>query len=143
MAADRRSCGDSGGDDGGGGMGDHSEDDDDVDGGGDNVGEGSGVNSASVSNARRSDSSLTTSLATRAVAILHSLGRGGADANTGAGAGVGVVVGSGGMVSGGVVSGGGATRAPGGDFEHCLWRGVIVDSTAKPFLVWLGEGTER
>ena len=41
-----------------------------------------------------------------------------------------------------VVSSGGATRAPGGDLEHCLWRGAIVDSTVNPLLAWPGEDTE-
>ena len=130
MARDRgsaRSWGDSGGD----GMGDHAE--------GNDVGEGGGINPASISIARCSGS-FWSCFATRAVAILHSFGRGGADAGTGAGAGLGVgaVVGS-----GGVAFGGGAARAPGGNPECCLWSGVIVDSTVKPPLVWPGEGTKR
>ena len=67
----------------GDGMGDHAEDNDDV-------GDGGGINSASISIARRFGSALS-SFATRVAAILHILGRGGADAGTGAVAGVGAV----------------------------------------------------
>ena len=67
------------------------------------MGDGGGVNSASISIARSSDSSLAASLATRKVAILHSLGRSGANAGigTGAGVGVGAVVSCGGVAFGG------------------------------------------
>ena len=112
----------------------HAEDDDDV-------GDGGGVNSASILIARRSGSFLTASFATRAVAILHSLSCGGVDAGTGAGAGVGAVVGSGGVIfGGGVVFGGGAIFGSGGSPVHVRgmnrlrWVGPIVDSTVKPLL---------
>ena len=90
-------------------MGDHAEDDDDM-------GDGGGVNSALISIARRFGSALS-SFATRVAAILHILGRGGADAGAGAGAGAGVgaVVGSGGVVfgGGGVAVGSGGSRVAG------------------------------
>ena len=53
--------------------------------------EGDGVNSVSIPIARRSGSSITTSTATRAIAILHSLGHG-AVAGNGAGIAVGTVL---------------------------------------------------
>ena len=108
-----------------------------------------GANPASTPNVCRSGSA-STCLATRAVAILHSLDRGGADA--GAGATIGAVVRSGGVVfggggadfgCGGVVFGCSVTRAPGGDLDKCLWSDVIVGPTAKPLLVWPGEGTKQ
>ena len=124
------------------------EDDDDVD-EGDDVGEGRGVNPASISNVGHSGRS-PFCLATRAVAILHSLGHGCAGA--GAGAAIGAVdctccevFGGGGadFGSGGVAFGCSATRAPGSGFDRCLWSGVIVDSVPKPLLVWPGEGVKR
>ena len=99
MAADRGSspsCGDSSGDEIGDGTGDRAEGGDGVGDGDDDVGEGGGVNSASISNVRRSGN-VWPSFAAHAVAILHSLGRG-AVAGIGTGAGVYGVVGSGGVV---------------------------------------------
>ena len=92
-----RSCGNSGGDGGGDGTGDHAEGEDDV-GDSDDVGNGGGVNSASIPIVRSFDSSFIASFTTRAVAILHSPGRG-ADAgiDTCAGVGVGAVVSFGGL----------------------------------------------
>ena len=158
MAAEHRcsrSCGDSSRDGSGDGTGDHVEGDDGVDGGddvdesGDDVGEGVGVNSASISNVCRSGSSLSC-LATRVVAILHSLDSGGADA--GAGAAIGAAARSGGVsfdgggagFGRGMVFGCSATRAPGDLYRYlCQRSGFIVDSTANPLLVWPGEGTKR
>ena len=132
-------------------MGDHAEDDDDV-------GNGGGVNSASISIARRFGSALS-SFATRVAAILHILDRGGADAGAGAGAAVGAVVGSGGVAfggggvvvdssgvvfgGGGVAVGSGGSRVSGRGMNRLHWVGAIVDSTAKPLLWWPGEGTKR
>ena len=109
-------------------MGDHAEDDDDV-------GDGGGVNSASISIARRFGSALS-SFATRVAAILHILGRGGADAGAGAGTAVGAVVGSGGVAfgDGGVVVGSGGSRMSGRGMNRRHWGGAIVDSTVKPLL---------
>ena len=94
-------------------MGDHAEDD--VGDDDDDVGDGGGVNSASII-AHRFGSALS-SFATRVAAILHIPGRGGADAGAGAGAGAGVgaVVGSGGVVfgGGGVAVGSGGSRVAG------------------------------
>ena len=101
------------------------------------MGDGGGVNSASFPIARRSGSSWP-SFATCAVAVLHSLGRGGAVA--GAGAAVGAVARDG---AGRMVFGNGGNSLPDDDFDYSLWSGVIVDSAAKPLLVWPGEGTKR
>ena len=117
---------------------------------GDDVGDGGGVNSASFPIARRSGSSWP-SFATCAVAVLHSLGRGGAVAGAGAAVGRGgAVAGASAAVgavardgAGRVVFGNGGNSLPGGDFDCSLWSGVIVDSAAKPLLVWPGEGTKR
>ena len=118
--------------------------------GDDDVGDGGGVNSASILIARRSGSFLTASFAMCAVAILHPLGCGGADADTGAGAGVGAVVGSGGIVFiGGVVVGigeifdSGSSPVHGRSVNRLHWVGPIGDSTVKPLLWWPGEGTKR
>ena len=45
--------------------------------------------------------------------------------------------------SGGLVFGGGGDCLPGSDLDRRFWIGVIMDSTAKPLLVWPGEGTKR
>ena len=106
------------------------------------------------------------SFATRAAAILHNPGRGGAVTGAGAGAAVGAVgqdgagrvaFGSGGVVvdssgmafgSGAVISSG-AIIGSGGSCEssrgtnRCHWVGPILDSTVKPLLWWPGEGTKR
>ena len=137
-------------------MGDHAEGGDggvDEDGNGvdegDDVGKGGGINPASISNVCHSGSS-PFCFATRAVAILHSLGYGCAGA--GAGTAIGAVdctccevFGGGGadFGSGGVAFGCRATSAPDGGFDRCLRSGVSVDSIPKPLLMWPGEGVKR
>ena len=162
MAVERRcsrSCGDTSRDRGGDGTSDCAEGDDDVDEGDDDVGEGGGVNPASTPNVCRKSSALSY-LATRAVAILHSLGRGVADAGSGAaigavGSGGGVVFGGGGadFGSGGLVFGCSVTRAPGGDpcVSVCdqpvvistIASGAVSSSTRPRSLSWCGRAKAR
>ena len=112
-----------------------------------------GVNLASIQIVRSFDSSLTASFATRAVAILHSLGCSSLDAGIGASAGVGVgaAVGSGGVVFGGgsmvfgsgAIFGSGGSHVSGSGANRLHWVGPVMDSTVKPLLWWPGEGTKR
>ena len=130
----------------------HAEGEDDLGGDDDDMGDGRGVNSASIAKTRHFGSFFTTSFTARVVAILHSPGRG-ADAGTDtcAGVGVGAVVSCGGVVfgGGGVVVGNGAifgsdgSRVPSRGANRLHWVGPIADSTVKPPLWRPGEGTKR
>ena len=124
----------------------YAEGDDDVDEGDDDVGEAEALIRRDLERVPFGNSS--SYLATRAVAIPHSLGRGGAD--DGAGAAISAVVRSGGVFfggggaelgSGGVIFGYSATRAPSGVLD--LVSGAVSSSIRPRSLSWCGRTKAR